>query len=671
MQPLRDVVIFEDVELCRSTRRLVRDGELIALQPKVYELLCALVERRDRVVSKSELLDLLWHDERVVPEVLTTAMRSLRVALGDSPQASRFIRTVRGAGYQFVAPVRARGTGPIVSPVSRARHEWFVGRHEVIAAFERMVSFETSRRVLFLHGPGGIGKTSVLHELAYQCTERGLRFVQINGELVAARRGPFELAFAHALGCEPAELDGTLRARPGLVLFIDNFDLLASLSSWFIESLFPRIPEQVSVVVASRSAPRARWVADPAWQELVEEVRLFPFDERESREFLSSRGMAATDIQAIQQFTEGLPLALALASAAVERGARPEDLPSNRDVVGALVEVFTDRAPSNRHRQALEVASLLSSFDEALLAAVLESDDVLDLYTWLAGLSFVRQAAVGLQVHALVRDALLAHLRWRNSLRLGALAARCYSLHFTLLDQLQDASARIAATNRLMSLGRHHPMLRPFYTYDELSDLAVELASPTVRPALTAMLARHEGEASAEMLQRWADLGLGELWVARDDEERPAGFALVLTLPISQLDALAWDPAVAAIRRYLASIGHGSADEKVVVNRYLVARDTYQAVSPIMQRLHEILNYDLHMLETDVHASFNVYGEPEIWAPANVFAQCDRLRGFDFELGGRTFGIFGHCWRDAPLRAWADTIVRKLVAGAPSRDSIG
>lgn len=661
-----DKLVFEDVELDRASRRVLRAGRPVPLQPKVYELLCALVDRRDRVVTKDELLDLLWPNEQVVPDVLTTAIRSLRVALNDTPQRSRFIRTVRSAGYQFVAPIRVRSPGLLPSSVDLARHESFVGRGKELALFERMISDESPRpRVLFVHGPGGIGKTSVLHEVAYRCARRGLAPVHLNGEQLPARRNPFEIAFARAFGAEPPpQLFHALAEGPKRVLLIDNFDLLGDLGSWFIEALFPRLPEQLSIVLASRTAPRARWIADPAWHALVAEVRLLPFDERESREFLATRGVATAHVEAILRFSNGLPLALALAAAAVERGARPEELPRNRDIIDALVEIFTERAPSTRHRHALEVASLLSSFDEALLASMLESDDVLDLYTWLAGQAFVRQAATGLQVHALVRDAVLAHLRWRNPHRLGALAARCYTLHFKLLEEAPDASARIIVTNRIMSLGRHHPTLRPFYTYDDRPDLTVELSDAKPCSDLAQLVARHEGEPSAVVFRRWIDTAVGDLWIARDDREEPAGFALVLVLPVGRLDELAWDPAIVAIRAFLASRGQVAPSARIVVNRYLVGRDSYQAVSPVMQRLHEILNYDLHMLAPEVHSSFNVYGEPEIWAPANLFAQCERLDGFDFELGTRRFGIFGHCWQDIPLRAWANGIISKLVVGA-------
>lgn len=652
-----ELLAFEGLELDRAARRVVRAGQPISLQPKMFVLLCVLLDRRDRVVTKEELLDLVWENEHVGPEVLTTAVRGLRLALGDTARDQRIVRTVRHVGYQFAARI-AQPT-PGVSTAARVRHESFVGRRRELERFALMTSARSGQRVMFVHGPAGIGKTTVLQELAYECTRQGRALVQLNAEQVVARPAPFERALAEAI--DTTELYRALVERPALVLIIDNFDLLVGLSSWFIDTFLPRLPDEVRIVLASRTAPRSRWTADPAWQALVADVPLGPFDDRESRQFLAARAISPADTEAILRFTKGIPLALAVAAAAVGRGADPAALPENRDVIDALVEAFTDRAPSPRHRCALEIASLLSSFNEALLAALLGGDDVVDLYTWLAGLPFVRHVAAGLQVHALVRDALLAHLRWRNAERLGELSARCYALHFQLLEQARDATERITLTNRIMSLGRHHPTLRSFYTYDDLPEITIELATPSdATPPLVDVIARHEGAASAAIFRRWVELRAGDLWIARDDDDIPAGIALVLSLPIAGLGELSWDPAIETIRRYLEAAG-ASPQDHVVVYRYLVARDTYQAVSPVMQRCHEILNYDLHTLAPNVSYSFNVYGEPEVWGPVCAFAEFGRLDGHDFELGARRFAVFGHAWRAMPLHAWANAIARKLA----------
>ena len=75
----------------------------VVLNPKAFALLQYLVENSGRLVSHEELLDALWPDVHVQPEVIKSHILAIRTALGDSPQESRYIETVRKRGYRFVA----------------------------------------------------------------------------------------------------------------------------------------------------------------------------------------------------------------------------------------------------------------------------------------------------------------------------------------------------------------------------------------------------------------------------------------------------------------------------------------------------------------------------------------------------------------------------------------
>ncbi|MDN4473993.1 alpha/beta fold hydrolase [Demequina zhanjiangensis] len=96
---------FGDCELDVAGYTLARGGTQVSVEPRVFDLLAHLVTHRDRVVTKEELLDTLWGTRFVSEAALTTALRSARLAVGDSGSAQRVIRTVHGRGYQFVASV--------------------------------------------------------------------------------------------------------------------------------------------------------------------------------------------------------------------------------------------------------------------------------------------------------------------------------------------------------------------------------------------------------------------------------------------------------------------------------------------------------------------------------------------------------------------------------------
>jgi pimeloyl-ACP methyl ester carboxylesterase/DNA-binding winged helix-turn-helix (wHTH) protein len=109
-----EVLRFGDYELDISGHQLHRAGESVHVEPRAFDLLCHLVAHRDRVVSKNELLDLVWGDRFVSEAALTTALRTARLAIGDTGGQQQSIRTVHRRGYQFVAPatvVRPRPDG--------------------------------------------------------------------------------------------------------------------------------------------------------------------------------------------------------------------------------------------------------------------------------------------------------------------------------------------------------------------------------------------------------------------------------------------------------------------------------------------------------------------------------------------------------------------------------
>jgi TolB-like protein len=98
---------FEDFALDSGRRELRRAGDLIAVEPKVFDLLVHLIANRERVVSKDDLIAAIW-DGRIVSEsALTTAINAARAALGDSGDAQRLIKTLPRKGFRFVGQVQA------------------------------------------------------------------------------------------------------------------------------------------------------------------------------------------------------------------------------------------------------------------------------------------------------------------------------------------------------------------------------------------------------------------------------------------------------------------------------------------------------------------------------------------------------------------------------------
>src|SRR5262245_60766659 len=97
---------FGDFRLDAKKRTLVKTGEPILLPPKAMEILLALIENRERVVEKEELMEKIWAGSFVEEANLTVTMSALRKALGESKTEHPYILTFSKRGYRFVADVK-------------------------------------------------------------------------------------------------------------------------------------------------------------------------------------------------------------------------------------------------------------------------------------------------------------------------------------------------------------------------------------------------------------------------------------------------------------------------------------------------------------------------------------------------------------------------------------
>ena len=103
------VYLFGDFELWPRALELSRGGRALHVSAKSLTTLLYLVQHHDRLVPRTELMRMVWPDASVGTGSLSQAIWELRAALGDGRGGVRFIRTLRGGGYRFVADVSVRG----------------------------------------------------------------------------------------------------------------------------------------------------------------------------------------------------------------------------------------------------------------------------------------------------------------------------------------------------------------------------------------------------------------------------------------------------------------------------------------------------------------------------------------------------------------------------------
>jgi DNA-binding winged helix-turn-helix (wHTH) protein len=112
---------FKAFRLDRENHILWRNEDRVPIAPKEFDILAYLVEHAGRVVTQDQILDALWSETYVNPEVLRKYILEIRKTLGDRPENPEFIETVPKRGYRFVASV-ANDNGN-VQPALSASHE--------------------------------------------------------------------------------------------------------------------------------------------------------------------------------------------------------------------------------------------------------------------------------------------------------------------------------------------------------------------------------------------------------------------------------------------------------------------------------------------------------------------------------------------------------------------
>jgi DNA-binding SARP family transcriptional activator len=323
----------------------------------------------------------------------------------------------------------SRAAHSLARQLQAARRRAFVGREPEIAAFRAALDeAERAFTLLFVTGPGGVGKTTLLRRFADEAAEAGRTVVELDaGRDADYTPAAFEAAASPILSAEPTRT----------VLIVDGFEKYQSLEPWLREDFLPRLPLGSVVVFGGRRRPARAWRSDPAWQEILEVAELGELSERDARKLLEAREVPADRRKSVLAFAGGNPLALSLAADSARRDASRVDdagwFPS-QEVIGALVDQLVGDAPSAEHRQALDVCALLPTTNEELLRAALPGADTAALFAWLRDLPFIESGPHGVHPHVVVREILDADLKWRDPERHQVMRAR-------VLSHLADAPA--------------------------------------------------------------------------------------------------------------------------------------------------------------------------------------------------------------------------------------
>jgi hypothetical protein len=321
----------------------------------------------------------------------------------------------------------------------------FIGRESELAFFDSLLVEDPPANVVLVHGPGGIGKSTLLRQVARRAEARGRSPRLVDARELAPVPGELEQA-----------LDGVDAETLPLVMF-DTYERMAAAGTYLRQRLLPSLPEQSLVILAGRNAPEPEWFQG-GWESVTVEYELRPLGLDDGRALLEERGIHDEETLAqLLRWSGGSPLALTLAAEAVGSGGtwNPERIEDRPELVRALIRHLASTELDGGNLDVLAVAALARATTCGMLDEVLPGVDAGAAEEWLRARSFAEETSSGVTLHDIVRKAVRADLKVREP------------------ERERDLRRRIADHLHARALRDGDPRL--------ITDLAELVDNPTIR----------------------------------------------------------------------------------------------------------------------------------------------------------------------------------------------
>jgi hypothetical protein len=406
----------------------------------------------------------------------------------------------------------------------------FVGRTQEVDQLLHILN-EQDVMVVFVHGVGGIGKSSLLEVFASQAQGQGAVVIKLDCRTIKPSEEGFLLELHMAIGGDSTDLEAVATRLSQLgervILALDTYEVFRMMDTWLRQVFIPSLGDTVRVVLFGREAPVSAWFTTPGWSGMVQSLRLDPLNNSEAEQLLLQCGVAQSDILRVTQFTHGHPLALKLAAAAMV--ARP-DLTlkevESQHVIRELTELYLSDVSDPAVRTALETASVVRRITRSLLGAMLPDSAPNDIYDRLQAIPFIESASDGLMIHDLIQQAIAAQLRSSDPERYDHYRRLAWQQLRSEFSVGSRASVWRYTADMLYLID--HPGVHNVFFPTDVHLYAVEPATPNDAAAVFALTLQFWGAEMVTIIEKWWQLQPTAFYVARGRQMDVAGFYCLL-----------------------------------------------------------------------------------------------------------------------------------------------
>jgi hypothetical protein len=543
--------------------------------------------------------------------------------------------------------------------LQQQRKKNFVGRQKETSFFEQvLLEKEPSVNLIYVYGPGGQGKTTLLKQFADRCKESAAPFIQLDCRYIEAHPDSFTQALRLASPfANDTDVMKAIDAHEGnVVLMIDTYEKLKPLDDWLRMEFLPELPGNVITVISGRLNLSTNWKTDPGWQSITKVFSLKELSEEESSQLLTRRNIPAEQVKRIVNYTHGNPLALSIvADMFGQRKDSHFDPLDSPDIMKTLLEQFVQEVPSPAHKAALELCSLVHVTTEKLIEEVLGAQLAHELFNWLTTLTFIEKGPAGIYPHDIARDAVAAEMHWRNPEWYRHLHVKAQQFFMSrLLKQSGEKQRDILFS--LIFLHRMNPAVKTFFEFQETGSSWQDKMKEDDRQHLLAMVKKYEGDPAAEHFSKWLDHEAADIWVFRDAEKTPAGF--VLKINMEKISAKTNDIVIDALLPYKKEWKIEEGQLMTVFSSWM-SRDHFQNVSGVQSAI--FLGIVQWYFTSGLAVSMIRCANPEFWQQILNYADLHYMPDLDHELNEQVYGWYMHDWRKRNPLAWLELMGKKEI----------